>query len=161
MQETQACEQIEGLDSRDSDTQHLQPDQSSSRLTEMLNGFSPMRSSYNNESYIVPSAVPSPLHGAPGLQIMPPVNGSMALNRQPWAGFTLEDGRNILTHFYMCNAHMDVLGRTMYDLISDGKGETAKIITGMHDATVAMLEERFQEVKLDVNSSGQMVRCYC
>jgi hypothetical protein len=74
---------------------------------------------------------------------------------------TLADGSNILTHFYMCNQHMDMLGRTIWDIVADCKRQTNEEIEETHKDTVEILEDRFKEIKLQVESVGQAVDHGC
>lgn len=136
--------------------QTLLPEPSSSQLTDMLSGLSPPKSGFNHDSYgNFPSAVPSPLH-------MPhPPMAPHAVGPSPnWSGMTLSDGSNILTHFYMCNDHIDVLGRTLFDLVADGRRvtqETAKEILDKANDTSAVLEQRFEDIKADITAVGRAV----
>lgn len=153
MQELQSRDQAGALEHAGSGPQHLQPEQSSSKLTDMLSGISPSKSGYNSDFYAnCPSALPSPLYGMPGQQ-MPPSTTVPAPISPPhsWPG-TLADGSNILSHFYMCNAHMDVLGRTLYDVVADSKREAVKIASDKHEDTMRVLEEQFQDIKSSISS---------
>lgn len=70
MQELRIGEKNGNLAQKNGDSSQIQPDQSSSRLTDMLNTVSPGRSESHGEFQpYCPSAVPSPLHKVPGPQI--------------------------------------------------------------------------------------------
>ncbi|KAF2180692.1 hypothetical protein K469DRAFT_753087 [Zopfia rhizophila CBS 207.26] len=141
-----------------SNAQYLQPEQSSSRLTDMLNGVSPSKTGYNTEFYPNPSALPSPLYGNPSQQMPPPMMAPSPMNPpHPHQPGTLADGSNILSHFYMANEHMDVVGRSLYDLVENSKHEQIVTITKKHKETVRMLQERAEDIKTHVNLVGQNV----
>ncbi|KAE8863728.1 hypothetical protein PTNB73_06935 [Pyrenophora teres f. teres] len=100
-------------------TGHAQPDQSCSKLTDMLNTGSPGRS--DSQSEFQPhclSAVPSPLHNASGPMVPARSNtlsygshGSFPVPQQRIIPKTIED------HFFMTNEHLDVVGKTTWDLL--------------------------------------------
>lgn len=121
----------------------------------MLSGFSPARPGYNGFYANCPSALPSPLQG-PVQQMtnsmMRPIPTSSSQSLE-----MLSDGSNILTHFYMLNTHMDVMGRTLYDLVDNGKRELVKETHDKHEGTVAVLDQRFEDIKSDISLLGQKV----
>ncbi|EDU42468.1 conserved hypothetical protein [Pyrenophora tritici-repentis Pt-1C-BFP] len=98
-------------------TGHIQPDQSSSRLTDMLNTVSPGHSDSRSEFQpYYASAVPSPLHNA--VQMVTArsntshgSHGSFPVPPQRIIPKTIED------HFFMTNEHLDVVGKTTWDLL--------------------------------------------
>lgn len=121
----------------------------------MLGGLSPSKLGYSNDfAPNCPSAVPSPLYKMSSRQMPPP---SMNMGPRPASSpqsppGTLSDGSNILTHFYMANEHIDVLGRSMYDLIVDSKREQLSEVTSKHDETVAILQQQVDELKACIRS---------
>lgn len=150
-----------------SETPRPHLDESSSRLTEILGRVSPSKTGFNYEYQAdCPSAVPSPLHNMPGSHMPPnsmpppalrvPVNGATSTFPE-----TLSDGSNILTHFYMCNTHMDVLGRTLYDIITEGRAETRSLTHGLAEKQsqlVAAFERQLEEVKNEVKPFKTQMR---
>jgi hypothetical protein len=133
--------------------QLFQPNYSFSRLTDVVNGVSPSKINYQRDFYpSCPSAVPSPLRHFPG-QLLPSRQAGQGAGPtsppQPVAG-TLSDGSNILTHFYMANEHMDVLGRSLYDLIDAKQRDTVKNVETKYDNIVELLNQRVDDLKVDM-----------
>ncbi|KAF2751272.1 hypothetical protein M011DRAFT_473773 [Sporormia fimetaria CBS 119925] len=130
-----------------------QPAERSSKLTDILENVSPSKTGYNYDFQAHnPSAVPSPLNN--GQQFDP-----LSVPGQPpaWSG-QLPDGSNILNHFFQCHSHMDVLGRTLYDMVEDSTKdarEASKSITDNQDAMLATLEQRFEDLKADITAVGR------
>ncbi|KAF2477374.1 uncharacterized protein BDR25DRAFT_338258 [Lindgomyces ingoldianus] len=143
-------------DGQNDHSKFLHPEQSASRLTEMLGGVSPSRNGYNNFYANHPSAMPSPLYGNQDQQVahMPhPMMGSPVMSPHALPG-TLSDGSNILTHFYMTNQHLDVLGCSMHDMLEDHKREQTNTMNTKHNEIVAALESRVEEIKSHIGAIG-------
>jgi hypothetical protein len=132
---------------------HLQPDQSSSRLTDMLHGVSPGRGDFNGRFQPnCPSAVPSPLHKMPGpvtpLQAMP-----LRLDSELF-GPTLTP-KTIHDHFYMTNEHLDVLGKSNWDQIEGLKKEMYEKSSNRHAQLITTVEKHVHEIKMQVDSVNE------
>ena len=101
---------------------HFPLEKSSSRLTDMLNGISPGKNEFHGE--FVPSclsAVPSPLHKSAlpfvHLQSTSASPGSFGPCGLPHKSKSIEH------HFLMTNEHLDVVGKTTWDLLEMFKRE--------------------------------------
>ncbi|RMZ67803.1 hypothetical protein GMOD_00003831 [Pyrenophora seminiperda CCB06] len=98
---------------------HFQLDHSSSRLNDMLNNVSPDRSETRSETQsesqpLSLSAMPSPLHNVSG-HIMP-----MRPHTMPHGTFGASPRnmpKTVEDHFFMTNEHLDVVGKTTWDLL--------------------------------------------
>ncbi|KAF2270037.1 hypothetical protein CC78DRAFT_539305 [Lojkania enalia] len=139
----------------------VQPEQSSSKLTDMLGSVTPSKAGYNQDFHpYCPSAVPSPLHRNLG-QRMPPALSMMAdasiVSNSHLNAEVSFDGTNVLHHFYMTNEHIDVLGRSMYDLIEDTKRAHLAENEEKHGETVSLLQERFEDIKTCIGYIGSSV----
>lgn len=132
-------------------------DISSHRLTDMLGNIKAPKNGFNPDVYAAcPSAVPSPLHR---MAVQPPARGPGPMS-PPQSGTsgtigTLSDGSDILTHFYMCNEHMDTMGRTLFDLISQTGNAQMNQFAEKHKALARTLENRFEETKSQLTSTDQ------
>jgi hypothetical protein len=154
MQELQIDKQQEQSSHQDTGSGTLQPDQSSSRLTDMLHGVSPRRADYEGKFQPnCPSAVPSPLHRLPvpftPMQAMPPKLGSSGSFAPSSAQKTLDD------HFYMTNEHLDVVGKSNWDQIAELRRDLHKSASQKHAQLVATMEKHVQEIKLQVDSVNE------
>ncbi|KAF2821327.1 hypothetical protein CC86DRAFT_359069 [Ophiobolus disseminans] len=132
----------------------LQPDQSSSRLTDMLHGVSPRRDDSNGDFRAnCPSAVPSPLHKGPTgrapIHPMAPMLESPASSRAPFAPKSLND------HFYMTNEHIDVIGKSNWDHVEAMKKELHGAANHRHAQLVSTIEKQVGELKMQVDSVNQ------
>jgi hypothetical protein len=145
---------------------NLHADQSSSRLTDMLNGVSPSKAGYNDDFYAsYPSALPSPLNNMVGPHmppfasgVFPPFPSGTDPTSPPESSLgLLPDGSNILTHFYMCNQHIDTTGRILFDEVVKARKATIKAGDDKQDTTISILEERFNDIKVLINSVGEKV----
>lgn len=132
---------------------HLQPDQSSSRLTDMLEGVSPRRTEFNdNFQPNCPSAVPSPLHKMPVAlsqsqsQSKLLIPGSFGPLGPPNTPKSIDD------HFYMTNEHLDVVGKTTWDLLEMFKQQQLTALNTKYEQLVGLVEKHIEEVKLQVNT---------
>ncbi|KAH7408487.1 hypothetical protein DE146DRAFT_376019 [Phaeosphaeria sp. MPI-PUGE-AT-0046c] len=133
---------------------HLQPDQSSSRLTDMLHGISPGRDgSQGRFQPNCPSAVPSPLHKMPGpvpaVQALPTCLDTLGVFGSPHAPRTIDD------HFYMTNEHLDVVGKSTWDQIEKFKKSMHEASNNKHAQLVATIGEHVEEIKMQVNSVNE------
>ncbi|KAJ4356418.1 uncharacterized protein N0V89_004451 [Didymosphaeria variabile] len=144
----------------------LQPEHSSSRLTDMLNGMSPSRADFHG--YDSSSAVPSPLHrtpqatqGAMGPQ-QPATNVFISNTGRtpsafptapvpppPRAGIPLHD------HFFMTNEHIDVVAMSIYDWVSNCNDQASKSASSKHEQLRTTIEQRFDDIKSQINSVGE------
>ncbi|KAF1917397.1 hypothetical protein BDU57DRAFT_163648 [Ampelomyces quisqualis] len=126
----------------------LQPEPSSSRLTDMLNGVSPRRDSLTgNFDPNCPSAVPSPLHKMPA-PITPMLPGLLSggLSSTPYRPKTIDD------HFFMTNEHLDVVGKSHWDQLEAVKKSLLESSSHKHGQLVATLEKKIKDVKMQVDS---------
>lgn len=132
---------------------HLQPDPSSSRLTDLLNGVSPGRDGYERGfPPNCPSAVPSPLHKAPApatpMQGMPPRQDSSALLGSAHMPKSIDD------HFYMTNEHLDVVGKSTWDQ-TEALKKLHQTSSHRHTQLVAAVEQIVKEVKMQVDTINE------
>ncbi|KAK7189679.1 hypothetical protein DPSP01_005743 [Paraphaeosphaeria sporulosa] len=135
----------------------LQPEQSSSKLTDMLSGVSPSRVDFNN--YDSSSAVPSPLHRTPpcavGSQQMrisgqvPPVLPHTPIPPPPKAGVPIHD------HFYMTNEHIDVVAMSIYDWVQSCNNHAIKAASSKHEQLKTTVDQRFDDIRSQINSVGE------
>ncbi|KAH7076095.1 hypothetical protein FB567DRAFT_572446 [Paraphoma chrysanthemicola] len=152
MQELRIDERQEQLPHHACVNGHLQPDQSSSRLTDMLRGVSPRRTDFDGDFLPnCPSAVPSPLHKMPGATIpKPPVP---AIVREPSGLFSMPlTPKTIEDHFYMTNEHLDVVGKSNWDQIETLKKEQSETFKRRHTQLVATVEKHVEDIKSKVDS---------
>lgn len=135
----------------DNDLQHhgragrLEPDQHSSRLTDMLSTVGPGGDESHGDFRLqCPSAVPSPLHKAaasvPPARLIVPSNGTF----RPFPPFS---PRSIDDHFFMTNEHLDVMGKTTWDLLEDINNKQKNLSKARHDQLVALINKRFDDLK--------------
>ncbi|KAF2015474.1 hypothetical protein BU24DRAFT_491714 [Aaosphaeria arxii CBS 175.79] len=138
-------------------SQFLQPDPSSSRLTAILDAVSPSKAGYshnNSDAYAsCPSAVPSPLHHqAPHLGLV-----AAAMQSGQPLPVDSNDLSNIYTHFFMCNEHIDVVGRTLFDAVINQSATQYTLITTRHNDMVAKQEAGFKEVQSNMTSTDKRI----
>jgi len=155
MQELHINEQRNGYPRENGSAGRLQPDQSSSRLTDMLHGVSPRRDESNGDfRRNCPSAVPSPLHKVPGartpVQPSAPVLDSAGPPISPFV-----PPKSIDDHFFMTNEHMDVVGKSLWD-----QGETLRkeiLVTANHRQAklVSTIEKHVDDIKMQVDSVNE------
>jgi hypothetical protein len=154
MQELRIDDQREGQARPNGIGGHLRPDQSSSRLTDMLNGLSPSRGDYQGDFRPnCPSAVPSPLHKLPS-PITPMRTNPMSREVSgpfgpPLSPKTIED------HFYMTNEHLDVVGKSTWDQIETMKKEHTETFSNKHALLVTTVEQHVHEIKMQVDSVNE------
>lgn len=136
---------------------NLQPEQSSSQLTDMLSGVSPSRAEFHG--FDSSSAVPSPLHrtpqGAMGSQQLPssgrapPTFPNTPLPPPPKAGVAIHD------HFYMTNEHIDVVAMSIYDWVQACSNQGMKTVSSKHEQLRATVDQRFDDIRSQVNSVSE------
>jgi hypothetical protein len=143
---------------------YLNPEQSSSRLTEILSDVSPSKTEFNHDFFAnCPSAVPSPLHRMPGQQTpnqqvpnQQQMPHPMMMGPSPGPTGT-PHSLTWAQHFHMTNEHIDVSGRTLYDFVAECNLEQIVTSNSKHDKTVEVLEERFNDIKLHFESVNNEV----
>ncbi|KAF2126249.1 hypothetical protein P153DRAFT_388994 [Dothidotthia symphoricarpi CBS 119687] len=128
----------------------LQPDQSMSKLTDMLDGVSPHRDLSGNFEPNCPSAVPSPLHKTSGPQgtphlILPGPDSTHLTLWPPHTPKTMED------HFYMTNEHLDVVGKTTWDLLEISKQQQIAVLNTKHDQLVEIAAKHVEGIKSQID----------
>ncbi|KAI4956234.1 hypothetical protein J4E91_000445 [Alternaria rosae] len=140
MQELRIGEQSENSRQRNGNL----GDQSSSRLTDMLNAASPGRSESQGDFQLYcPSAIPSPLHkisGPPFSARASVPSGSYSAIPQPLPPKSIKD------HFFMTNEHLDVVGKTTWDALETFGKEQENISQARHDDTLALINRRFKQL---------------
>lgn len=143
------------VSAQNSTSGHLQPDQSSSRLTDMLHGVSPHRDGRSDDFQPnCPSAVPSPLHRMPGasapnhpmVPIFSPPGSSVAPPPPPK---TLED------HFFMTNEHIDVNGKLIWDHIDDVERDSLRAANNRYNQMAATCKVHVDELKMHIDSLNE------
>ena len=132
---------------------YLRPDQSA-RLTDMLNGVTPLKDNFS-EDFVpkCPSAVPSPLHNmpAPVTPMQPAVNGRGSLG--PWG--PPHTPKNIDDHFFMTNEHLDVMGKTTWDLLENLNQRQQVALNTKQEQCVALVERHVEDIKSQVNTVNE------
>jgi hypothetical protein len=144
---------------------YLQPEPSSSRLTDILSGVTPSKTDFNHDIFgNCPSAVPSPLHRMsiqqtpdqqlPNRQVPDQQMPSPMMTRPPSGPMGIPHSLTWAQHFHMTNEHIDVSGRTLYDFVAECNHEQMVTSSSKHDKTVAIMEERFNAIKLHLDSTN-------
>jgi hypothetical protein len=151
MQELHIGERQGTNDQKHGNSGLLQPEQSSSRLTDMLDTVSPGRSDSHGEFRPhCPSAVPSPLHRASGPATSPhsivPPNSSFGHFPPALPAKSIDD------HFFMTNEHLDVVGKTTWDLLDMFTNKQVTNVNSKHDKMVDLVGKRFDEIKSELNT---------
>ncbi|KAH9867849.1 hypothetical protein IAQ61_007153 [Plenodomus lingam] len=121
-------------------------DQPAPRLTAMLNeAILPSLAWTKNFQPKCPSAVPSPLHHTPG----PVTPGQSAKDAPGHFGRSVNPMaiRNIDDHFWMTNEHLDVVGKTTWDILAMASQETMNTLRNKHARIMTLCEEQFEELK--------------
>ena len=139
-------------------TGHLQPGPSSSMLTNILNGNSPgTAGTPDTFRPHHPSAVPSPLHKndcapvptQPFMCSPPPMMpNTMGLWGSP-------PSKSIDDHFYMTNEHLDVVGKTTYDILATFNKDMTTTMKSRHDHITGLVEKGVAELKSEVELIGK------
>ncbi|USP77829.1 hypothetical protein yc1106_05103 [Curvularia clavata] len=131
-------------------------DDSCSRLTDMLHAVSP-NLSHSDFRPLCPSAVPSPLHKAPAP--MHPAHAPMAMNGSfgplPHPLPRPVPTRSIDDHFYMTNEHLDVVGKTTWDLLDSFHKQNKDLSQVKHNHSTELINKRFDQVKLELDAVKQ------
>ena len=124
---------------------HLPLEDSSSRLTDMLNSVSPYKRPFQ-EKFLpnCPSAVPSPLHNANASLVQTPVRPTPVPFRQMWQPRT---PNTVEEHFYMTNEHLDVVGKTTWDLLEISKQQHLQLLNSRQDQLSRLIEKQFEDIK--------------
>lgn len=154
MQELRVGEHRELATQKHEPTGHLQPDKSSSRLTEMLGSVSPHMNKLNGDFQPnCPSAVPSPLHKIPGSFVQPqPFPGSPA-SFNPWGQPHIP--KSIEDHFFMTNEHLDVVGKTTWDLLEISKQQHSTALHSRHEQLLALFEKHVEAIKSQIDTVNE------
>lgn len=141
---------------RDNTPSHSQPDISSSKLTDMLNGASPRTDSNGDFRVQFPSAVPSPLtrlHGS-HVAVQPLLRGNTGASPAgPWT--SPRTPKTIDDHFYMTNEHLDVVGKTTYDALDMYSKQQISATNGKHEQLVALVEKHIEGLKVQISSANE------
>lgn len=136
---------------------HLQPEESSSQLTDMLSGVSPSKAEFHD--YGSASAVPSPLHRTPqsamGPQQMPDPGQAPAMMPHPLAPPVPKKAVPIHDHFFMTNEHIDVVAMSIYDWVETCCNQTTKAASSKHDQLRTTVDQRFDDIRSQINSVGE------
>ncbi|KAJ4335881.1 hypothetical protein N0V95_008775 [Ascochyta clinopodiicola] len=156
MQELRMGERHQPYPAKNGVPGHLQPDISSSKLTDMLNGASPRADSNGDFRTLCPSAVPSPLnkqHG-PYIAKQPMLRGgSVTSPAGPWA--SPRTSKTIDDHFYMTNEHLDVVGKTTYDALDMYSKQQVSTTNAKHDQLVVLMDKHIEGLKSQISSVNE------
>jgi hypothetical protein len=154
MQELRIGEQSENPRPKNGNADQIQPDQSSSRLTDMLNTVSPDRSESHGEFQLYcPSAVPSPLHKVSGPHFSAP---SVAPSAGSFSAFPqLLTPKTIDDHFFMTNEHLDVVGKTTWDALEKFNKEQRSTSQAEHDEMSALINRRFKQLSSHLDTVNE------
>lgn len=141
----------------------LQPDQSSSRLTDMLLDVSPSKAEFHD--FNGSSAVPSPLHRAPpqtqlgpaspeGVTMGPMLDHGAILPHEimmapPPRNSSLHD------HFFMTNEHIDVVAMSLFDWVQSQNQKVVNAASSKHEQLKTSVEQQFESIKSQINSVGE------
>jgi flagellin-specific chaperone FliS len=156
-QELRITEQSEQTPRQPGANGHPQPEKSSSRLTDMLNGINPGLGDFQGRfKPNCPSAVPSPLHKLPHPD---PTTPMQAIRNRPESGLfgPVVTPKTIHDHFFMTNEHLDVLGKSTWDQIELLKKEVHEKSTSRHEEFVAKVEELIHDIKMQVDSVNEKI----
>lgn len=156
MQELRINERCDPTPHNNSHGGHSHPDQSSSRLTDMLDNVSPIGSeSHGDFRPHCLSAVPSPLHKAPVLvpiarPLVPP-NVNFVPFPPPLSPKSIDD------HFFMTNEHLDVVGKTTWDLLEMFSKQHKNTSKERHEELVALFNKHYDDFKSQLNKLEENV----
>ncbi|KAL6704214.1 hypothetical protein ACN47E_008471 [Coniothyrium glycines] len=131
-----------------------QHDQPSSRLTDMLRGVNLRGGAYEVDfEPKCPSAVPSPLHK---MQMhhtpLPPDLRHCVPFSPPVMPPT---PKHIDDHFFMTNEHLDVVGKTTWDLLEGLNRQQLDTMTLKHDRLMATIETKAEDIRSQVNTVNE------
>lgn len=133
---------------------HLQPDTSTSKLTDMLNGASPRTDSNGEFRAFCPSAVPSPLHKFNGPHVrMQPFSMLRGGNGTPIAGPFVSPctpQKSIEDHFYMTNEHLDVVGKTTYDAVDSFTQRQISAANAKHEQLIVIIDNHIEGLQAQI-----------
>jgi hypothetical protein len=139
-------------------TGHVQPGPSSSMLTNAMNDSSPgTAGTAGTFRPYCPSAVPSPLYKndntpvpTQSLMCSPPpmMPNVMGLWGSP-------PSKSIDDHFYMTNEHLDVVGKTTYDILATFSKDMMTTMKSGHDHISGLVEKGIEELKSEVERIGK------
>lgn len=133
---------------------HLQPDPSSSELTDILKGASPREIFNGNFRMQCPSAVPSPLAKLHGPHTaLQPMNNTGDSPAGPWT--VPRTPKTMDDHFYMTNEHLDVVGKTTYDALDMYSKQQISTTNAKHEHLVILIEKHFEGLKSQVSSVNE------
>jgi hypothetical protein len=149
-QELRIGEHTESRDQQRDNSGHFQLDESSSRLTDMLITTTSGRSdSHVGFQPHCLSAVPSPLHRASGPLVSArstvPSNGSVG-------AFAPQTPRSIDDHFFMTNEHLDVVGKTTWDLLEKMRVQQALHFKTYEDKMMEVADRNFKDTESKMTS---------
>ncbi|KAG9189338.1 hypothetical protein G6011_06206 [Alternaria panax] len=129
----------------------VQPNQYSSRFTDMLKTVGPGRSeSHGDIQPYCASAVPSPLHRVACSQIsacsVMPSGGSYGAFPPLFPPKTIDD------HFFMTNEHLDVVGKTTWDLLDTLEKQHKSTSRARQEETLALINTRFEQISSQITT---------
>ncbi|CAO2651519.1 Nn.00g040890.m01.CDS01 [Neocucurbitaria sp. VM-36] len=155
MQELHISDPYEPTSQKSGTSDLLLPDQSSSRLTDMLEGLSPRRAEFSGKFQPnCPSAVPSPLNKTPGSLVQSQSRsilvdaGSFGPRGPPHMPKSIDD------HFFMTNEHLDVVGKTTWDLLEMFKQQQLAVLDTKHEELMGVVGKHGGEVKLQIDTAN-------
>lgn len=148
------CDEQQALYTQNGQQSYLQPEQSSSRLTDMLSGVSPSRVDFTNEFQPnCPSAVPSPLNREPG-QHHPM---TLEMDAQGALG-DLQVPQALANHFYMTNEHVDIACKAIWDSIKERgnlQTEQTRAFSSKQEQLSLLVEQQFEDIKLQIEKLSE------
>lgn len=156
MQELRISDRCDPMPHNNGHGGHPHPDQSSSQLTDMLDTVNPGGSeSHGDFRPHCLSAVPSPLHKASVLvptarPLVPPI-----VNFGPFPPPL--SPKSIDDHFFMTNEHLDVVGKTTWDLLEMFSKQHKNMSKERHDELVALINKRYDAFKSQLDKLEENV----
>ncbi|KAH9866709.1 hypothetical protein J1614_008402 [Plenodomus biglobosus] len=131
----------------DTPSSHAVFDKPSLRLTEMLHEADPRMHSWDRSFQPnCPSAVPSPLHHM-SKPATPHAGHSAMVSPNQAPPLDLQTPKSLDEHFWMTNEHLDVVGKTTWDILSMSTQETLAALNSKHAKLMTLLEKHFEDVK--------------
>ncbi|KAF2852684.1 hypothetical protein T440DRAFT_516518 [Plenodomus tracheiphilus IPT5] len=125
-------------------------DQPSSRLTAMLHEAGARIQGWDRSFQPnCPSALPSPLHHMAGA--LTPGQSAMASPSQ-FGPLNPRTPRNMDEHFWMTNEHLDVVGKTTWDILAMANQETLAAIGTNHAKLMTLVEKHFEDLKIHLKT---------
>jgi hypothetical protein len=155
MQELHIGEKHQSSPVKNGPSGHLQPDVSSSKLTDMLNSASPHADFNGDFRNHCPSAVPSPLNKFPGphAPMRPLLRGGGDMIVPPWT--SPRTPKTIDDHFYMTNEHLDVVGKTTYDALDMFSKQQISATNAKHEQVMAAVGKHVEDLKAQISSVSE------